>query len=99
MPLTRLIETFNNKKGIGALIAALVSIVLLVYKSFQPADASCLQEVLYLQAENTAYRKELLDRIRENSTLRQKNKTTDSIYREKVINPAKEIINSQNHDH
>ena len=85
------------KKGWPALFVALL---FTGYEVFAPKDPSCTQEVKFLQNELVQYRSAILEHekeIKEKDTIIHRLHQNDSIYRVKVVTPAKEIINKYEH--
>ncbi len=92
-----------KKHGWPALI---VACLWLGYETFIPKDPSCTKSNIYLQAVNAQQVKTIAakDSILNDLTQRlliaiNVNKLTESTYRNKVVNPAKEILKKYHHEH
>ncbi|MDB5155899.1 MAG: hypothetical protein JWR50_606 [Mucilaginibacter sp.] len=86
--------------------ALLVAVLWLGYETFIPKDPSCTKSNLYLQQVNAqqvkviAKKDSILDDLTQRLLIANHiNKLTDSTYRKKVVNPAKEILKKYHHEH
>lgn len=106
MPGIDIIKDWQSlkKQGLPALIVALVWAITELVGVFEPKDPSCQQEVKFLQSEVSIAYQQIRERDKMIISLDSANNkkymiihTIDSVYRVKVVNPAKPVIENQKH--
>lgn len=95
MPGIDILKEWDLKKH--GLTGLLVTCIFVGYEILGPKDASCENQVKYLQIQNTTLINELIDERKKSikkDTIIKYYKVKDSVWQEKTVKPAKAIVKS-----